>query len=625
MYVVWEMPACMPPRYQHPQYYHANKQSFTKDQAMTFDPFVLPFFLGLIFLLIVLFVRYSRWIAALGSEQKASLLRGINYKNISYALGEVFMESLIHRRMYRRNRLLGYMHMSFAFGWFLLILIGNIESRVYSGRHINPPYYPIFLKFFVHDKRVLPFELTTVPGIFRFLMDFVLLMILSGLVLALFKRVRSNWFGLKKASSFKPLDKIAISALWLIFPLRLLAESFTAGVYHGGGFLTNTVGHGLAYFLPAQQLAYQAWWAYSIALGVFLIAMPWTRYMHIPTEVLLIFLRRFGLKTGDKLSSFSDVELNSCPRCGVCIDVCQMHSSAGEHNSMTVYFMRSVRERQPIDKIADTCLLCGRCLEACPVQINTNAIRIGQRINNTAVRQNFDYLKPSSPQKADVVYFAGCMGHLTPTVKNSMLAIFEKAGINAVMFDEGGTICCGRPLKIAGQLDASRELVASNEKLIAATGAGTLVTSCPICYKSFNEDYNTGIEVLHHSQYLERLVNTGKLNLKYIGHNIVYHDPCELGRGSGIYEEPRTLLKKIAIIQETSEEKENGLCCGGSIGDLGLSPSQRKAITNDAINLLITHETGQLVTACPLCKKTFAASGRIDVKDIAELVAESMK
>jgi Fe-S oxidoreductase len=593
---------------------------------MTFDPFVLPFFLGLIFLLIVLLVRYSRWITALATEQKSTLIRGITYQNISFALGEVFMESLLHRRMFRRNRLLGYMHMSFALGWFLLILIGNIESRVYSGGHINPPYYPIFLKYFIHDKRVLPFELNTMPGIFRFLMDFVLLMILSGLVLALFKRVRSNWFGIKKASKFKTIDKLAISALWLIFPLRLLAESFTAGEYHGGGFLTNTFGHVLAYFLPVSQLAYPAWWAYSIALGVFLVSMPWTRYMHIPTEVLLIFLRRFGLKTGDTLTSFSELEIASCPRCGVCIDICQMHSAASEKNTMAVYFMRSVREGLPVDKIADTCLLCGRCLEVCPVQINTNAIRIAQRHHNNGIsKHQFGYLKPASPQKADVVYFAGCMGHLTPTVKQAMLLIFKHADINAVMLDGSDTICCGRPLKIAGHLDASKELVSANEKLIAATGAETLVTSCPICYKAFREDYKTGIEILHHSQYLERLVKSGKLDMKFGGQHVVYHDPCELGRGSGIYEEPRNLLKRITSVQESFEEKENALCCGGSIGDLGLTPSQRKAVTEDALDLLLTPDTDVLVTACPLCKKTFGSSGRVEVKDIAELVAEAIK
>jgi Fe-S oxidoreductase len=593
---------------------------------MTFDLFVLPFFLGLIFLLIVLFVRYSRWIAALDADQKAILRRGINMSTISGALGEIFMESLLHRRMFKRNALLGYMHMSFAFGWFLLILIGNIESRTYSGGHINPPYYPIFLKFFVHDQRVLPFEITTIPGIFRFSMDFILLMILSGLVLAMFKRVKSKWFGIKRTTSLKKVDKIALTALWFIFPLRLLAESFTAGMYQGGGFLTNTLGSVFDFFLPVRFFAYPAWWAYSLSLGVFLVTLPWTRYMHIPTEVLLIFLRHFGLSSTEKFGSFSEVEINSCPRCGVCIDVCQMHQSAGEESTMAVYFLRAVREGRQDAEIAATCLLCGRCLEVCPVQINTNAIRIARRGENSSGRpQKPDYPKPVPTRKADVIYFAGCMSHLTPAIKTAMHTVFKEAKVNALLLDEEGTVCCGRPLKLAGQTEASRLLVETNEKLIASTGASLLVTSCPICYKSFREDYNTGIEVLHHSQYLNRLAKEGKITLKSTKQTVVFHDPCELGRGSGIYSDPRELLSRIAVVKEIKEERENALCCGGSIGDLGLTRNQRKAITSDALDELLESKPGMLVTACPLCKKTLASQGRISVKDIAEIVAGAIE
>lgn len=593
---------------------------------MTFNLFVLPFFLGLIFLLMTLTLRYSRWIAALHPDQKATLRKGISLSAIKDALGEVFMESLLHRRMFRRNALMGYMHMSFAFGWFLLIVIGNIESRVYSGGHINPPYYPIFLKFFIHDKRVLPFEINTIPGVFRFSMDLVLLMILSGLALAMLKRLRSKWFGIRRTTSLKQIDKVALTALWLIFPLRLLAESLTAGMYQGGGFLTNTLGEALDSFLPSVYLAYPAWWAYSLALGVFFVGVPWTRFMHIPTEVFLIFLRHFGLRTTTKFSSYSEIEINACPRCGICIDVCPMHKAAGEEHTMAVYFLRALREGKPDAEVADTCLLCGRCLEVCPVQINTNAIRIARRAeNSTGRQQHFDYLKPVSVHKSEVIYFAGCMSHLTPAIKKAMLAIFSHAKVDALMLDENGTICCGRPLKLAGQAEAALALVKANEKLIAASGALLLVTSCPICYKSFKEDYHTGIEVLHHSQYLNRLAKEGKLKLNPKEQHVVFHDPCELGRGSGIYDDPRELLARIASVQNIGEERENALCCGGSIGDLGLSRGQRKAITNDTLDAMMVSEPGMLVTACPLCKKTFASENRMMVMDIAEVVAGAIE
>jgi len=246
-------------------------------------------------------------------------------KGMLKTVWEVFLESLLHRKMFKRNPLLGYMHMSFALGWFLLIVMGNLESRVYSGGHINPPYYPIFLKFFIHDSRVLPFEIFTLPGFFRFTMDLLLLFVLSGLVLALFKRTRSKWFGLKRTTKHNGFDKWAIISLWLIFPLRLLAESFTAGIYQGGGFLTNTLGSIFNEILPLQYLMYPSWWAYSTMLGIFFVTLPWSRFMHIPTEVILIYLRNAGIEQGKYPGSFEEIELRACPKCGFSIDVCKLY------------------------------------------------------------------------------------------------------------------------------------------------------------------------------------------------------------------------------------------------------------------------------------------------------------
>jgi hypothetical protein len=239
---------------------------------MTFNFFVLPFFLGLIFLFSYVIKQYSLWIRSLDKADRIRFISGIRSPKIFSALKEIFFESLLHRKMFRKNLLLGYMHMSFAFGWLLLIVMGNMESRIYSGLWVNPPYYPIFLKFFIHDKRVLPFEIFTVPGFFRFSMDLILVFILFGLILALVKRKRSKWFGLKKTTHLQLTDKVAMTCLWLIFPLRLAAESFTAGAYgYGGGFVTQHLGNVLAMLWPFSDkfIAYAAWWLYSLSLGVF--------------------------------------------------------------------------------------------------------------------------------------------------------------------------------------------------------------------------------------------------------------------------------------------------------------------------------------------------------------------
>lgn len=349
--------------------------------------------------------------------------------------------------------------------------------------------------------------------------------------------------------------------------------------------------------------------------------------MHIPTEIILIFLRNAGIKQGKYPGSFSEVELRACPRCGICIDVCQMNE-AGETGSTAVYLIRSLRDQLPDVQLNANCMMCGRCLEACPVGIDTLGLRIGARsVDNKSVLSDFSYLpkQPAVEKKAEVVYFAGCMGHLTPGVKRAMLQIFEKAAVDYTFLDKDGSICCGRPLKLAGLQEAASKLVTQNTAKIKNTGAGILVTSCPICYKVFNNDYQlAGIKVLHHSVYIEELVKQGKIILQASEIKAVYHDPCELGRGSGIYEQPRNILKQIAGVADVTEERVNSLCCGGSIGDLSMNFTQRNVIRDNALQTLCESNPDVLVTACPLCKKTFDSANSVAVKDISEIVAENM-
>jgi Fe-S oxidoreductase len=217
------------------------------------------------------------------------------------------------------------------------------------------------------------------------------------------------------------------------------------------------------------------------------------------------------------------------------------------------------------------------------------------------------------------------MGHLTPGVKRAMVQIFKAAEINFTFLDEDGSICCGRPLKLAGLNESATKLVEQNTRIIKDTQAKILVTSCPICFKTFNSDYKlNGMQVMHHSVYIGQLVNEGKLTLRAGELKAAYHDPCELGRGSGIYEQPRNVLKQMASVTDVSEERVNSLCCGGSIGDLAMNAGQRNLIRDGALDILCESQPDVLVTACPLCKKTFESGNRIMVKDIAEIVAESI-
>jgi Fe-S oxidoreductase len=588
---------------------------------MNYDPFVIPFCAGTIILIITLAYKYLFWIFTLNKSDKYKILKGLFSFRIFKACKEVFLESLIHRKVFKVNPLLGYMHMSLAFGWLLLILGGTVESKIHSHRPFNAPYEPIFFKFFNHDISMYAWA-----NEFKFLMDFLLLFVLSGVVLAFIKRIYSRFFGMKKTTKLKIGDWMALIALWLIFPLRFFAESFTSGIYHNGGFLTGKAGNFFASFLPLQNLSYVTWWAYSIVLCAFFIALPYSRYMHIFTEIVLIFLRNFGIRNCKIYNSFSAVEVYSCSRCGICIDKCQLLTSSRIKDTQSVYFLQSIRHKSVKENKAFDCLLCGRCQEYCPVGINLNNIRISQRFELSTNNHNFDYLTPVTAPAVPVLYFAGCMTHLTPSIKIAMEKIFEESATQYYFIDKDGSICCGRPLMVAGEIVKAHRLIEKNRKLIVDSGAKTLVTSCPICLKVFKEDYLLeNIEVIHHSQFILRLVKEKKIQLNKSELEAVYHDPCELGRGCSVYNEPRELLKKIVNLQTIKNEKGLSMCCGSGMGGINLTSVQRDAIRMDTVTALQKNKPDLIVTACPLCKKTLAISALSEVKDISELAVQSIE
>jgi len=610
---------------------------------MQFDPFVIPFNIGLYFILIYVVARSILWFRDLSKPDKLRLQRGFFGNAFALSLKEIFMESLIHRKILKTNLRLGYMHMSLAFGWFLLIFFGTIEADIFGVKHLNAPYKAIFFRFFHPDHGRMGFE-----AAYGFLMDLILAFILSGLLLAVIKRFYSKIVGMKKTTRLKLTDRIALTSLWLIFPSRLLAESFTSGAYGTGSFLTGSLGNWLATFLPAQQLAYPFWWLYSISLGTFFILLPITRYMHIPTELFLIFMRNSGIKTGDKAGTYTEVQTYSCSSCGICIDACQLNFSAGITNIQSAYLMKAIRNNDDVSEIAHNCLMCGRCDQKCPVGIELSPIRMIQRREGEAENDirniykgyfrsrqtvisekspasvNYNFLRGNDPAKADILYFAGCMTHLTPTIKNSMIKILDASGVNYSFIDEQGGVCCGRPLMLAGQDKEARELINFNSQMIWKSGARTLVTSCPICYKIFKESYYLDVEVLHHTQFIKTLIDDGLVKLNFLRKKVVYHSPCDLGRGSLVYDEPKEVLRHVSKLESSNFEDGNSLCCGGSLANTKISYADKKKIACDAAMELTRNSPDILATACPLCKKTFSAATNTRVADISEIVAEAL-
>ncbi|HNT93056.1 MAG: (Fe-S)-binding protein [Bacteroidales bacterium] len=609
---------------------------------MNSDLFVIPFNLGLYFILIYSVVRSVAWFRSLSRPDKLRLQRGFFGKPFMDSLREIFMESLLHRKIFRKNPVLGYMHMSLAFGWFLLIVFGTIEADFFGEKHLNPPSHAIFFRWFNPEHGA-----EGLARIYNVWMDFLLAFILSGLLLAVIKRFTPRMMGMKKTTRHTWTDRLALTSLWLIFPSRLLAESFTCGAHGSGSFLTGNLGSALASFLPAAEIAPWFWWLYSLSLGTFFFMLPVSRYFHIPVELFLIFMRNSGITTGDKHSSYTEVQTHACSSCGVCISVCQMSYAAGINDIQSAYFIKGLRNDRDISAITANCLMCGRCEEVCPVGIELGPMRLIERrqgeradrrlslperysvmrkrsVTEKVPTQSYGYLVREEPEKAEVLFFAGCMTHLTPSVIAAMKKIMESAGVKYRFMDEKGGVCCGRPLMLAGRDREARELINHNSDIIWKSGAKILVTSCPICYKIFRESYYLEATVMHHSEFINLLIEEGSLRLGYLHRKVVYHDPCELGRGSGIYEEPRAVISYVAELLEASQERSMSLCCGGSLGNLTLASGKKAMIAADAARLLTMSSPDELITACPLCKKTFVQATKTKVSDIAELVAAAL-
>ena len=598
-----------------------------QDISLYFTPFTLPFVIGSTFMFVWIAIRWTLWLLNLSRVDKLLIRRGIFTRNTLLATWEVVRESLLHVRIFRTNPMLGYMHASLAFGWFLLIAVGWIETTMYLGFDIVPLQGHVFFKYFAPHLN-LEAHYTT----FEHLMDALLAVVLSGVALAWFKRFRSRALGLKRTTKHVLFDRIALSALWFVFPARLIAESLTASVYGSGGFLTGSIGHWLTTHIPADILftLYEpSWWFYSTVLGIFFVALPFSRYMHIFTEIPLIYLRRWSLRPAKEHRSYDNFEVHACSRCGICIDPCQLQSDLGINDTQSVYYLRDRRYNMLSLKVANNCLMCGRCEMACPVGINLNTLRLNSRVRRRNIRHEgrYHYLQDvdRSSGEGRVGYFAGCMTSLTPATQRSMERIFSAAGVDVWYADKDGGVCCGRPLMLSGEIDAAKKMVDSNRALMRKHKIETLVTSCPICLKVFKEEYNLeGVEVLHHSEYIYRLIASGAISVKGDSATYTYHDPCELGRGCGIYDAPRRVIGAVGTLVEAAHNRRNALCCGGSLANTVIDDSQQQRIAQRMTAELESTGCDTIVTACPLCNKTIARATTRQTADIAEIIAKNI-
>jgi heterodisulfide reductase subunit D len=241
---------------------------------------------------------------------------------------------------------------------------------------------------------------------------------------------------------------------------------------------------------------------------------------------------------------------------------------------------------------------------------------------------------------AEVLYFVGCVSAFYPqaySIPQSMVQIFERAGVSFTTMG-GQEWCCGYPLYGAGMKGLVAELAQHNLERVQELGPAKLVTTCPSCYYAWTHVYPefvelpAQLEILHAVQYLKELLDQGRIELGEVESIVTYHDPCDLGRKSGVFDAPRSILNSIPGLEfrEMATHGENAMCCGGG-GDVEISDRQ---VTGEVgvLRMQQAQETGAqaVISACQQCKRTLLTGARqakirMRAMDISELVLESIR
>ncbi|MGE0562663.1 MAG: (Fe-S)-binding protein [Flavobacteriales bacterium] len=246
----------------------------------------------------------------------------------------------------------------------------------------------------------------------------------------------------------------------------------------------------------------------------------------------------------------------------------------------------------------------------------------------------------ASGQNPDVLFWVGCAGSFDDRAKKitrAFVKILNNVGVNfAVLGTEES--CTGDPAKRAGNEFLFQMQAMGNIQILNAYEIKKIVTTCPHCFNTLKNEYpelGGKYEVLHHSEFLQNLINEGKLTVEggvFKGKKITFHDPCYLGRGNNIYEAPRTLIEKLdAELVEMKRCKSKGFCCGAG----GAQMFKEAEKGNKEVNIERTEEALELnpdiiATGCPFCMTMMTDGVKLKDKetetkvfDLAELIAKA--
>ncbi|HDS17156.1 MAG TPA: (Fe-S)-binding protein [Proteobacteria bacterium] len=370
----------------------------------------------------------------------------------------------------------------------------------------------------------------------------------------------------------------------------------------------------------------------------------------------------------DEIKEAGGETFKLCYQCGKCDAVCPW-------NRVITFSMRKVIREAAFgltDIEGDSfwrCTTCGRCMLQCPRQVRQ--IELGVSLRRLATQYqvfpasvkpvrtmsgslagdgnplNEDRQKrgdwarglPVKPFAAgmEILYFVGCYLSYDARLKKVAVAtarILDKAGVDFGILGARES-CCGESIRKTGDEEVFRRLATDNIKTFIDSGVKRILVSSPHCYHTLKNEYPefmVHFEIVHLAQYLEELILAGRLTVGGVyARKVTYHDPCYLGRHNNIYEEPRTLLGRVAGLElvEMADNRADSLCCGGGGGRIWMETAKAERFSDLRVKQAQTVGAEVLATACPYCITNFEESrlsldpdNQLEIKDLAEIISD---
>jgi Fe-S oxidoreductase len=359
-----------------------------------------------------------------------------------------------------------------------------------------------------------------------------------------------------------------------------------------------------------------------------------------------------------------------CYQCGLCDTVCPW-------NRVRNFSMRKLIRQATfgLTEIENEeiwrCTTCGRCPQRCPRGVGILEVGVASRRMATEFGVFPNSVRPirgissslasegnplnedrknranwaeglsvkTFSEEMEILYFPCCYLCYDPRLKKVARAtagILQKAEVD---FGILGSLenCCGESIRKTGDEELFKRLAKENIKTFIDNGVKKILVSSPHCYHAFKNEYpqfKVNFEVVHISQYLSELINSGRLNLsKEYLKKVTYHDPCYLGRHNSIYDEPRDALKKINGLQlgEMPDSRVDSLCCGGGGGRIWMETQKEERFSDLRVAQAVESGAEVLATSCPYCITNFEDSrlnredsDALEVKDITEIIQEAI-